>query len=188
AAGTSPRALRYALLSAHYRAPLEFSDASLVAATAAVDRLSTLMTALAAYREERPADGTLAALLVGTRTAFEAAMDDDLSISPALAAVFDLVRELNRRLAERSLSTADAASAAATLRDLDRVLGVLEDDPPVASSEVQALLAARAAARAARDWPRSDALRVELAAAGIVVEDTRDGQRWHPSGGDDGAA
>jgi cysteinyl-tRNA synthetase len=188
ASGTTPRALRYALLAAHYRAPLEFSEASLAAATAAVERLSTLMAALAAYRQDQPDDPILPALLAGTRDAFTAAMDDDLNISPALAALFDLVRELNRRVAERTLSSADARTAAAFIRDLDRVLAVVEPDTVDLVPEVQALLDARAAARAARDWARSDQLRAELAAVGIAVEDTKDGQRWRPAGGGDGAA
>ncbi len=95
----------------------------------------------------------------------------------ALAAVFDLVRESNRRIEARSISTADAAAIAAGLRDLDQVLGVLPDDDAL-EPEDAALLEARAAARAAKDWAGSDRLRDELAARGIAVEDTRDGQRW----------
>ena len=180
-AGWSPRALRYALLAAHYRAPLEFSDESLVAATAAVERLSTALAALDIYAVDVPDDPEVAVALARARAAFEAAMDEDLAIAPALGAVFDLVRDLNRRVADRSLSTADARAAAAALRDLDRVLGVMQPDAAAddgTSSEVAALLDARIATRAARDWARSDALRDDLAALGIVVEDTRDGQRW----------
>ncbi|MGH2407704.1 MAG: cysteine--tRNA ligase [Candidatus Limnocylindrales bacterium] len=179
AAGTSPRALRYALISAHYRASLEFSDESLVAATAAVSRLSTLLAALDGYREAHPDDPGLPALLASTRADFGAAMDDDLNVAPALAAVFELVRELNRRLDARVISSADAASAAAFLRDLDGVLAVAEEDVAVLPAELAALLDAREAARAARDWAGSDRLRDELAERGVSVEDTRDGQRWH---------
>ncbi|MFO1538925.1 MAG: cysteine--tRNA ligase [Chloroflexota bacterium] len=188
AAGAAPRALRYLLLAAHYRAGLDFTDASLAAATAAVERLSTVLAALGAYREERAPDPTLPALLASTRVAFEAALDDDLNIAPALGAVFDLVRELNRRLAERSLATTDAASAAAFLRDLDRVLAVADPDETGLPAGAQALLDARAAARASRDWPASDRIRDELAAIGVHVEDTKDGQRWRLAGGTDGAA
>ena len=99
--GISPRALRLALISAHYRAPLSFGEDSLAAASSAVDRLDALFAALAAYRNDCPDDATLPALLDGTRAAFEAALDDDLNISPALAAVFELVRELNRRIDAR---------------------------------------------------------------------------------------
>ena len=118
-AGVSPRALRYALLSVHYRARLDYSDESLAAAGAAVARLDAAAAALEAYREERADDPELPAVLDDARTAFGAALDDDLNISAALAAVFDLVRELNRRIEARSLSTADAAAALASLRDLD---------------------------------------------------------------------
>ena len=178
AAGTSPRALRYALLAAHYRAPLEFSDESLAAASSAVERLSTVLAALDGYREARADDQALADLLAAARAAFEEALDDDLNASPALAAMFDLVRELNRRLADRLLSTADAGRAAALLRDLDRVLAVAEEDRSELPEELARLLEERAAARAARDWARSDALRAELAGHDILVEDTADGQRW----------
>jgi len=188
ATGTSPRALRYALLAAHYRASLDFSDASLAAAAAAVERLTTVVSSLRAYREERPDDPTLGDLLVGARAAFTAALDDDLNMSPALAAVFDLARELNRRIAERTLSTADASAAVVLLLDLDHVLAILDEDEATLPPGAQVLLDARVAARVARDWARSDALRVELAALGIAVEDTKDGQRWRPMGGSDAPA
>ena len=188
AAGTSPRALRYALLAAHYRAGLDFSETSLEAATAAVERLSTVIAALVAYREDRPDDATLPAMLADARAAFTAAMDDDLNVSPALAAVFDLVRELNRRIADRTLSSADAAAGLAAIRDLDRVLAIAEEDAALLPDGAQDLLDARVAARAARDWARSDALRGELAALGVAVEDTKDGQRWRLMGGSDGPA
>jgi cysteinyl-tRNA synthetase len=176
--GVSPRALRYALLAAHYRAPLEFSADSLAAASSAVERLSTVLAALDAYREERADDPTLPDVLAGARAQFEQALDDDLNIAPALGTVFELVRELNRRLAERSLSSADGARAAHSLRDMDRVLGVAEEGREPISAEVERLLAERAEARAARNWTRSDELRNELAALEVLVEDTSDGQRW----------
>ena len=182
--GWSARALRYALLAAHYRAPLEFGDETMPAAASAVERLSTALAALdlAAVRTEaHPDDPQVGSLLEATRAAFETALDDDLNIAPALAAVFDLVRELNRRLAVGSLSAPDARRAAECLRDLDRVLAVMEPDTigdGLPSVEVEALLEERVTARAGRDWARSDALRDQLATLGILVEDTRDGQRW----------
>ncbi len=178
ARGFTPRALRYALIAAHYRAPLEFSDESLIAATAAVDRLSTALAALDAYRQEAPDDASLPALLDEAKARFTAALDDDLNVSPALAAMFDLVRELNRRVDARSLSTPDAGRAAAFLRDLDRVLGVIGDGAAELDPQLEAMLAARAEARQRREWATSDHLRDELAARGIAVEDTKDGQRW----------
>jgi cysteinyl-tRNA synthetase len=182
AAGISPRALRYALMATHYRSPLEFSEASLAAAAGAVERLDAAVGSLEAYTEEREDDAGLQASLAAARDAFGQALADDLNISAALAATFELVRELNGRVAERRLSTADAARGATALRDLDEVLGVLGERREELTPELAALLEARTAARGARDWQRSDELRDALAAAGIVVEDTRDGQRWRRMG------
>jgi cysteinyl-tRNA synthetase len=180
ARGISPRALRYALLAVHYRAPLEFGDDSLAAAAAAVERLSTLLTTLDAYREDAPDDPGLPTVLADARARFADALDDDLNVSGALASVFDLIRELNRRVDVRRLSTGDAGRAAAFLRDLDRVLAVVEADEEAdeLDQELSDLLERRSAARAARDWEASDRLRRELASRGVVVDDTKDGQRW----------
>ena len=97
--------------------------------------------------------------------------------------MFELVRELNRRIERRTLSTADAARALDALRDLDRVLG----DPARRGAWPRCrrrwrCSTAREAARAERDWAASDRLRDELAARGVAVEDTRDGQRWRRIG------
>ena len=176
--GISARALRLALISAHYRAPLSFGEDSLQAASSAVDRLDAVLSALAAYRSDCPDDTSLPTLLDGSRAAFETALDDDLNISPALAALFDLIRELNRRIDARTLSTADAGRAIDFIRDLDRVLAIAPAARDSLDSELQKLLDERAAARASKEWAASDRLRDALAARGILVEDTRDGQRW----------
>jgi cysteinyl-tRNA synthetase len=177
-AGVSSRALRYALIAVHYRAGLNHSDASLAAAGAALDRLDALVLALDSYGEERADDATLPVALESSRAAFGEALDDDLNISEALAALFELVRDLNRRIEARSLSTADAGRALALLRELDTVLGVLPEAADELPADLRSMLEERAAARAARDWAASDRLRDALAARGVTVEDTRDGQRW----------
>ena len=178
AAGVSPRALRLALISVHYRAGLNHSDESLAASAAAIDRLDAAVAALRAYDDTGPDDATLAAALQTAQEAFGAALDDDLNVSAGLAVVFDLVRDLNRRVERRSLSTTDAGRAVAALYDLDRVLAILPEGDDALDPAVAALLESRATARAARDFAASDRLRDELAAHGVTVEDTRDGQRW----------
>jgi cysteinyl-tRNA synthetase len=177
-AGVSARALRYALIAVHYRAPLNYSDESLVAATAALDRLEAAVAALAAYREDGPDDPDLGSVLATADGAFGAALDDDLNISEALAVVFDLVRDLNRRIDARVLSTADAERALGVIRSFDEVLGVLPAADEDLDEESRRMLDERATARTNRDWAASDHLRDELAGRGIAVEDTRDGQRW----------
>ena len=176
--GVEPRALRYALIAVHYRASLNYTADSLAAAGAAIDRLDALVAALSAYTEDRADSSDLDQILGGATESFTTALDDDLNISAALAAVFDLVRDANRRIDGRSLSTADAGRIAAWLRDVDHVLGVLPDDVEALDQELLALLDERAAARASRDWSASDRIRDALAERGIAVEDTRDGQRW----------
>ncbi len=176
--GVSARALRYALIAVHYRQPMEYTPASLAAAAAAIERLDAAELALDAYAEDRADADDLPAVLDEGRRRFEAALDDDLNVSAALAALFDLVRELNRRMAERTISTADAARALAVLRDLDRILAILPEETPDLPAGAADLLAQRETARAARDWAASDRLRDELTALGVMVEDTRDGQRW----------
>ena len=179
ALGVSSRALRLALISVHYRAALNHSDGSLAAAGAALDRLDTLVAALEAYsRSAGPDDPTLTERLAEARTTFIDALDDDLNISAALAAVFDLVRDLNRRMERRSLSAADAKRALESLEDLDQVLGVLPVRTSGLAPDLEALLDERQVARVARDFAESDRLRDALAARGILVEDSRDGQRW----------
>ena len=176
--GVSPRALRYALISVHYRAANHYGEESLTAAAAALDRLDAAVAALTAYREDGPNDATLPDALAAADETFGGALDDDLNVSAAMAVVFDLVRDLNRRVDIRALSTADAERALATLRSFDEVLGILPDPAEELDAETRALLDERVAARANRDWAASDRLRDELARRGIAVEDTRDGQRW----------
>ena len=168
-------------ISVHYRAALNHSDESLAASAAALDRLDAAVAALGSYAEAGPDDPALPAALDAAREAFGAALDDDLNVSAGLAVVFDLVRDLNRRIERRVISTADAGRALEALRDLDRVLAILPDAEAEVEPAVAALLEARSSARAARDFAASDRLREELAALGVTVEDTRDGQRWRRS-------
>ena len=97
---------------------------------------------------------------------------------PRWRSLFDLVRDLNRRIDGRILSTTDAERALAAIRSFDEVLGVLPAADEDLDEESRRMLDERAAARANRDWAASDRLRDELAGRGIAVEDTRDGQRW----------
>ena len=183
--GISARALRYALISAHYRASLSYTDESLSAAATRRSSDSTPPTSRwPRYREDRADDPTLPDALEAARTAFGAALDDDLNISPALAAVFDLVRDLNRRIDARTMSTADAEPCRRPrcATSIASSGSALTSRPTPLEPDIQALIDARAAARAARDWAASDRLRDELAERGIVIEDLRDGQRWRRAG------
>jgi cysteinyl-tRNA synthetase len=109
--------------------------------------------------------------------AFTAALDDDLNISAAWAAVFEWVRETNRRLAENSLGAADAAAALAAWDKVDSVLGIGTKSGAEIPAEILALAEARTAAKKAKDFKRADAIRGELKAKGWVIEDTAKGPK-----------
>jgi cysteinyl-tRNA synthetase len=185
AEGVEPRALRLALISAHYRTSLNYTSDSLPAAVAAIERLDAFDAALSA-RAARGADapGGVSAEVVelasSTRTRFAAAMNNDLAVPEALAALFDFIREGNRHL-DAECSAASAAALRETLQSLDQTLALLPAAVTLPAG-AEELLAARVAARAARDFAASDRLRDELAALGVLVEDSRDGQRWRIAG------
>ena len=127
---------------------MSHSDESLAASAAAIDRLDAAVAALTPTPRTGRTMPTLPAALAAAREAFGAALDDDLNVSAGLAAVFDLVRDLNRRIERRSLSSADSVRALDLLRDLDRVLGILPEPDDDLEPDVAALLEAREEARA----------------------------------------
>ena len=185
AEGVEPRALRLALISAHYRTSLNYTPDSLPAALAAIERLDAFDAALTArtVRVDEAAGGVSAegaALAAITRERFAAAMNHDLAVPEALGALFDFVREGNRLL-NANCSAATAAALQEALKELDQTLGILPAAIALPAG-AEELLAARVAARAARDFAASDRLRDELAALGVLVEDSRDGQRWRIGG------
>jgi cysteinyl-tRNA synthetase len=184
AGGADPRALRLALISAHYRTSLNYNDESLTAATSAIARIDAFAAALnaraAVTAGDADVDQRAAALAESSWSRFAAAMSDDLALPEALAALFDFVRDGNRLLDE-NCSAAGAQSLSAVLEKFNAVLAVLPERA-VLPAGAESLLAERIAARAAKDWARSDALRDELAGLGVLVDDSRDGQRWRLAG------
>lgn len=173
--GWTGREVRYVLLSVKYREPLNFTFDGLTAARAALSRFDEwsrrVDEAAGPSSEPLPAD-------LDTE-AFGDALDDDLNISAALGAVFELVRETNKRMDAGSL-TAGQIRALAEWRD--RANSVLRFEPEAAtvSPEVQALLDQRSAARAGKNWAESDRLRDAIAELGWIVKDTKDGQKLSP--------
>ena len=173
--------LRFYMISAHYRSHVEFSWEALEEAAAGFRRIEGYVERAAAAVGELPRGGMLC-------TEFIEAMDDDLGTPAAVAAVHDVVREGNRLLGAGA-SAALRGNLASVLAMLD-VLGLHPADPAwgspgrderlsgVVSALVKGMLEERAAARAARDWARADAIRDRLGAAGVLVEDTPAGPQW----------
>ena len=172
--GFKPKGIRYALLSIHYRQPLNFTVEGLHAADQAVQRLIDFMQRLQTAQGEGFA---VQPLLAETQQRFEEALDDDLNISGALGAIFEMVREVNRAIAQHQLSAAEAEHVTTFMCRLDTVLGLLSAEQTPLDREVESLMEERQQARQARDFARADALRAQLRERGYVVEDTPQGPR-----------
>lgn len=183
--GYEPAAIRFQLLSAHYRKELDFSLDGLEEARAAIRRLLDFDDRLAAtpVRDDAP-DSPLPDLAATALADFERGLDDDLNVPAALAALFTFVRRTNAALDEAgAVPPADLDAARSALARMDDVLGILAiARGPAPDAEfaawVERRLADRQDARARRDFATADAIRQELASAGVVVEDTPSGPRW----------
>ena len=170
-----PEVVRFFLLASHYRSPLNYSQDNLENARASLVRLYTALRGLDA--DDEPAPGS------EFSQRFHEAMCDDFNTPEAVAVLFDLAREINRR---REDTPAGAAHLAAELRHLGGLLGLLEQ-PPVAflqagtglsDEEIQQLIEERSTARKQRDYARADQIREQLAAADILLEDGPAGTSW----------
>ena len=177
--GFSPAAIRYLLLSAHYRKQLNFSREGIRQAAQAIRRVDDLLERLGEVQSDGPLSESVQDMTRRARGAFEEAMDDDLNTPVALGALFDLVREANRALSSSSLTKEDAGEIAGTIERLNTVFGVFgQTEAVMLDADVEKLITERREARARRDFARSDAIRDELDAQGIVLEDTPAGTRW----------
>jgi cysteinyl-tRNA synthetase len=179
--GFKAREIRDLLLSAHYRETFNFTLEGLEGSRSALARLDECILKL---RElAGPAIGPSAAPDASTLSRFTAALDDDLNISGARAALFDWLKEMNRAIAAGQLARDRAAVGLATFADMDRVLGLqlLEAAGSApdegADAACQKLLGERQAARKAKDFKRADAIRDELKSKGWAIEDTAKGPR-----------
>ena len=192
-----PAVLRLALGTVHYRSTVEFSEETLDSAAALWERLAGAVTRAAEVSDDVDAPGEQLRERA-LPAEYVAAMDDDLNLAGAMAVVHATLKRLNTALAASAVDATEVGEAALDLRaELDvmgldplaepwrsRVLGAGAaggSDAAMSALDhlVTALIEDRAAARAAKDWARADALRDQLTAAGVVVEDGADGARWH---------
>jgi len=170
-------AVRLVLLTGHYRQPIDWTDEVIAEARKKLDRL---YGALRDLGDVAPAAGVTAP------EAFVAALEDDLNTPMALAELFELARRANK-----ATDAAEKAQLKAQMLDAGLLLGLLQQAPEdwfswspgvdgdrPGADEIEALLVQRADARASKQWAESDRIRDELKARGVLVEDSKDGQRW----------
>jgi len=183
ARGHRASALRYLLLSSHYRKQLNFTWAGMEQAEESLRRIVDFLARLESVSGER-SSATVQAAIEKARTAFREALLDDLNTAAGLAAIFDLVRDVNAAIDAKDIGRADADAARHAIDEFDCVLGVVtlrrtEDaQPPVPVDEIERLIEERKAARTRRDFAAADGIRHALAERGILLEDNPGGTRW----------
>jgi cysteinyl-tRNA synthetase len=175
--GWTGREVRYALISVHYRGALNFTMEGLAAARTALARLDAWRERLLEKAQETAGSESAVDAPHAATEGFFTALDDDLNISGAMAVLFETLRESNRSMDEGRLTPPQARGLLAWLARVDGVLALQPDDVAAIPQEVEELLTDRAAARAAKEWKKSDELRDQIAALGWVVKDTKDGQK-----------
>ncbi len=179
--------LRFFMLSAHYRTPLNFSDELMASAKSGLDRIITAVSNLE-FLIKNKADNAkaeggakaegLIGELNGYREAFENAMDDDLNTADAISAVFELVRFVNSN-ADENAPKEFLEAAKDLIVKLCGVLGlIVEKEDEVLDGDIEKMIEERQQARKNRDFVRADAIRDELLSKGIILEDTREGVKW----------
>ncbi len=175
--GYTGRETRYVLAAGHYRQSLNFTFDSLNGARAALQRLDEFQARLADRAGSVAAAAALPSWAEETRPRFEGALADDLNVSGALGALFDLVHAGNKAMDAAQAAPAEAAAVRALLARFDGVLGFLAAPEAEVPAQALALLEQRQAARKAKNWAESDRIRNELATLGWIIQDTPQGAK-----------
>jgi cysteinyl-tRNA synthetase len=177
--GYSALAIRYLLLSVPTRKQLNFTFEGLQGAESTIERLRNFHQLVSESSGPTGSDLEVAAAVKTSLAAFEAAMDDDFNTAAALAAIHDLVREINTVIAGSGLLAEDRDTVLAAIGKFDSVFGIFgEASAGILDADIESLINERQQARASRDFARSDEIRDTLLERGIVLEDTKDGVRW----------
>ena len=177
--GYDPIDIRYTLMAAHYRSPLDFSLKAIEQSKAARRRLLDFKHRLKDHLSSGVTEGNdLKEPIQAAAAGFEQALDDDLDMPKALAAVFEFVSQVNRVADSETVSAQGAKAAFELLNRMDSVLGVLKEKAALLPKEIEALIEERIQARKEKNFARADEIRDQLDAQGIVLKDTPEGTKW----------
>lgn len=177
--GYSPVAIRYLLISTHYRAQLNFTFAGIDGAKGAIERLRDFHHRLGEITISGAAHTDFLEAVKETKSLFTENVDSDLNISGGLGVLFEFIKETYKRMEIGGLNAEDAKAARALLEDIDQLLDILRPDASgVDAGKIEALIAERKDARAQKNWKRADEIRDLFDQMGIIVEDTPSGTRW----------
>lgn len=177
--------IRYLLISAQYRSPINYSTDIIEQCIAALNRLYTCRDSLDfelknAVDAEHDGDKAIIDGFDKYREQFISAMDDDLNTADAIASIFELVRDINTNVVGKTPSKALVEGAIAMFDELTGVLGLVYNrKTETLDSDVEALIEARTNARKEKNWAEADRIRDQLKEMGIVLEDTAQGVKWH---------
>jgi cysteinyl-tRNA synthetase len=193
ARGQKPSTVRFLLLSVPYRRQLNFTEEGLKQAENSIERLRNFLSRLKTARFPAGSNPEMVERIERAENDFDAGLADDVNTAVALAAIFDLVRDVNTAMDRGTFLQQDAPRAVAAMEKFDGILAVLIDDDAeklrklgfgptearMSPVEIEALVGERNAAKRRRDFKRSDEIRQQLLDSGIIVEDTKDGSvRW----------
>lgn len=171
--GYGPKAVRYLLLSTHYRQPLNFTLKGVDATKAAIERLQNFIDHLNSIKGTKN-NKKLNSLIKKVKKEFEEHMDSDLNISSALASIFEFSKEMYKL----KISKTDAQKIIKIMKKFDSILGILSFEKQELDKDIKELIEEREEARKKKDWAKADAIRAKLKEQGIVLEDTPQGVRW----------
>jgi len=178
AKGYNPKAVRYVLISSHYRKQLNFTLESVKAAEKAIEKVEGFYQAVSQTKNKADYDKRISDLIQKYRKDFENSMEDDINVSGALGALFEFIGDVNKLYPDSNIPEANRDEVLKFLEDLNTVFAVFDFSSEMPDEEIMKLIEERNEARKNKDFKRADEIRDLLKEKGIILEDTKDGTRF----------
>jgi cysteinyl-tRNA synthetase len=176
--GYSGTDIRFFLLGVHYRKPVNYSEGALQTAKNTVKKINTFISRLNAVNDNKEVFTEIDQLIYNLKHDFTAALDDDLNVAGALAALFNFIGKINFPLTQGMINKSNAQKILTVLKNMNEVLGIMDFEARVAEGEIRKLIDKREAARKVCNWKEADSYRAQLAELGVDILDTQQGVIW----------